>query len=436
MTYVPIFWLIICIMVSPYRPGLLLACGILSYQYDDLYDTHVLGPSLFFLFAAITGITAFTQKRLITLNIYDYIIFSFGALYVMSSLYAPDFMVAINRSGRLVALCIGYYVIGRFNSSNTSFNKHYIFDFGVSVLLLSLTFGYLSVGLQEAGGGGAIRLSLGEGTAVGFSQMVDLAAAFSLFYMLSISGIDAWAKRFAMLVLFGGVGLLVLYNATRGTVVSLIFASCVYLAAAITQWRPGNRYLSRGLALIFLTIGASAFLLQFGDRSDLLGVGIDRLAMNFGLGGFQGDMSSGVRIKLFERAWDMFAQAPFLGGGVGSFVWNAKPYYPHNVFLELLAETGIITTAVFTFIFVRVGWMAFRLFRKNIPAVSIAAGIFLVTAAHQQMSFALWMSKAMFLFMGIIVTYHIQLEKPQLSSSTVKQPARLVNKLPSEAHVE
>ena len=435
MTYVPLFWLIASLLLVPYRPGFLLGCAILAFQYDNLYNTTMMGPSLFVLFFSIMVLIAFVQRRSFVLNISDYLILSFGSLYVLAMLYSPDISAGIRISGRLVLLGMGYYFIGRFLSSNNIYRSQYIYDFGISILILSLAFGYLSVGLQES----SARLLLGEGSAVGFSQMIDISAGFCLFYLLSVSGNHAWIKRFAMYIIFAGIMVLLLFNATRGTVVSLVFAVCVYFGVSVLQWKPGNRIFKRMLSLGFVIFGASVVLLQFSGQSEVLVFGLERLGMNFGPSGVRDDTSLMVRFELFRMAWDMFVQAPLFGHGIGSFLWNGKLYYPHNVFLELLAETGLMATTVFTIIFVRVGWMAFRLFRKNIPEVTIAGGIFLITAAHQQMSFALWMAKAMFLFMGVVVSYHIQLERPQPKSrpqplSVIAQrSARLArNPLPDE----
>lgn len=432
MTYVPIFWLLASILMVPYRPGFMLGCAMLAFQYDNLYNTSVMGPSLFVIFLISMLFIAFIQKRLFVLVSYDYLIMLFGFLYVLAMFYSPDISTGIKISGRLVLLCIGYFFIGRLLSSSHIYSERYLYDFGTSILLLTLVFGYQSVGLQET----SVRLVLGKGSPVGFSQMLDIACGFSLFYLLSASGINMWFKRIAMLPVFTGVMLLLLLNATRGTIVSLVFALCVYLAVSIFRWRPDSHFFSRSLSFGFMLVGVAVFLFQFGDQPGSASIGFSRLGMNFGAGGLQGDTSTANRLEFFSLAWEMFANAPLFGQGIGSFLWDGKPHYPHNVFMELLAETGLIATSVFTIILVKTGWMAARLFRYPLPEATIVAGLFFIMVVHQQISFALWMAKPMFFSMGVIVSLHLRLEKSQLASPLPQRPENSRGILLSDMHVK
>lgn len=53
------------------------------------------------------------------------------------------------------------------------------------------------------------------------------------------------------------------------------------------------------------------------------------------------------RDKLIETGIDQFLSAPFFGVGYGRFLWkNGYGDYPHNFFVELLCECGIIGTLI------------------------------------------------------------------------------------------
>ncbi len=54
------------------------------------------------------------------------------------------------------------------------------------------------------------------------------------------------------------------------------------------------------------------------------------------------------RISLYTTAWDDFVKNPVLGKGVGSYKYSVHTY-PHNIILELLAETGLIGLILFVF---------------------------------------------------------------------------------------
>jgi len=74
------------------------------------------------------------------------------------------------------------------------------------------------------------------------------------------------------------------------------------------------------------------------------------------------------RYHLWLAAWEIFLQHPFLGAGSGSFVYlyqsildsygyiefkNQKTPWPHGIFIELLAEQGIIGFSLFVLIIIQ-----------------------------------------------------------------------------------
>ena len=48
------------------------------------------------------------------------------------------------------------------------------------------------------------------------------------------------------------------------------------------------------------------------------------------------------RVYLWDRAWLLFKRSPWLGHGLHTFSLNAVLPWPHNLFLETLAEQGIL----------------------------------------------------------------------------------------------
>jgi O-antigen ligase len=66
----------------------------------------------------------------------------------------------------------------------------------------------------------------------------------------------------------------------------------------------------------------------------------------------QGKGSVGIRIDLYKQAFFLFVEKPFFGHGFGSWadISNTKFKYPHNIVLELMAETGFIGLLFFTLI--------------------------------------------------------------------------------------
>lgn len=66
----------------------------------------------------------------------------------------------------------------------------------------------------------------------------------------------------------------------------------------------------------------------------------------------EGAGSIGSRINLYNEAVCYFSKEPLIGQGFGSFPELTKSHhnYPHNVFLEVLMETGILGLLLFVFV--------------------------------------------------------------------------------------
>lgn len=66
----------------------------------------------------------------------------------------------------------------------------------------------------------------------------------------------------------------------------------------------------------------------------------------------QGKGSVGIRLDLYKQAFFLFIEKPFFGHGFGSWanISNTKFKYPHNIVLELMAETGFIGLLFFILI--------------------------------------------------------------------------------------
>src|SRR6266705_376837 len=109
-----------------------------------------------------------------------------------------------------------------------------------------------------------------------------------------------------------------------------------------------------------------------------------------------------IRVQLFLYAWLMFLSNPFLGIGFGEYAWRAfelsaslqGPFPPgidrhsHNLFLQLLAETGIagllcVATPLASWLW-RTPW------RNLHPERCWAIGVLAVVGLHSMVEFPLW----------------------------------------------
>lgn len=117
--------------------------------------------------------------------------------------------------------------------------------------------------------------------------------------------------------------------------------------------------------------------------------------------------STAQRLKLHSSAILLFLQKPLLGVGTGGFPVG----YPHNLFLEIAAENGIIGFIIFIcflFLVIQKGfkYMIFYLpkldeYSKNISLIILTLSVTLFI--EKQFSYSLDMHKDLFVFFGLVV---------------------------------
>ena len=109
-----------------------------------------------------------------------------------------------------------------------------------------------------------------------------------------------------------------------------------------------------------------------------------------------------IRIQLSLWAWLMFLSNPTLGIGFGEYAWRAFELsmdlpgpapagldrHSHNLFLQLLAETGI---AGFLCVAVPLALLCYRMPWRNLsPARCWALGVLAIMGLHSMVEFPLW----------------------------------------------
>ena len=83
---------------------------------------------------------------------------------------------------------------------------------------------------------------------------------------------------------------------------------------------------------------------------------------------------AGDRFYCARRSLELGAASPWIGWGTGSFAYHvpeAEARYPHNIFLELYAENGVLGLALLTLLLAGIAWVwldALRLCPENSPA--------------------------------------------------------------------
>lgn len=190
---------------------------------------------------------------------------------------------------------------------------------------------------------------------------VALCSAFALAFGDLKKG---W--RVLTLLAIGIAFLALLMTGKRGALVFSVFAMVgTYVLCA--KGAVIRRILMALLALAILF--SCAYGLSLCVES--VGAGFQRFLSMFTDGNTLEELSNG-RFKLYKIAWDLFLEHPILGIGWREFTKEAAPYFGqdaalrdvHNVFLQLLCETGMVGGCAFVALFAAAFGMSVYCIRK------------------------------------------------------------------------
>lgn len=128
--------------------------------------------------------------------------------------------------------------------------------------------------------------------------------------------------------------------------------------------------------------------------------------------------TSGIEQRLVEwrKAWLMFLSSPLLGVGIGNYGWHsfmlhglpdlavASPksqlsHHAHNVFLEILAELGVV--GLLLLLFLLVTWLRQFLKRWGSLETWFIAAVLLTLFIHGNLEYPYWFSY----FLGILAVF-------------------------------
>jgi len=121
--------------------------------------------------------------------------------------------------------------------------------------------------------------------------------------------------------------------------------------------------------------------------------------------------STQQRLERYQVAIRLFDQKPLLGGGTDSFRQRTELGYPHNIFLEIASENGLIGLFVFLCFLGSIVWSGFRYLKTRQIRFSpqeraiglVVLVVSLTLLVEKQFSYNLIMHKDLFAFLGLTV---------------------------------
>jgi O-antigen ligase len=121
-------------------------------------------------------------------------------------------------------------------------------------------------------------------------------------------------------------------------------------------------------------------------------------------------LSTQERVERYRAAIELFVQNPLLGTGTDGFAQHTGLGYPHNIFLEIASETGVVGLLIFTCFLASIALHGLRYFamsatRYDPRAMPIGLAVLVVSLTllmSKQFSYNLTMHKDLFAFLGLM----------------------------------
>lgn len=175
---------------------------------------------------------------------------------------------------------------------------------------------------------------------------------FAVLFVLTAPLYELNAVEWVLLGLIGlaGAGLL-LSTQTRGAWLALAASTAIYALLYERRLLWGALI----MPLLLLVPSVQQRLSDLGEETQYIGNGMIANSYEW-------------RVMLWESALSWFWQSPITGFGLVSFpvyspqffAWEAEGFNSHNVYIQLLFETGFLGAILFTFIFAEITWKAYR----------------------------------------------------------------------------
>lgn len=210
---------------------------------------------------------------------------------------------------------------------------------------------HLPISIQESGstvnyGGGQIAQKVFASATFGnwnaYVTFLCLSLPFLVGYAWSAGSF--WSRLFAY-ALVAAVGCVVLINASRGGVVAYLLILMLAGYAAFRARAGGQRF----KPFVMLFFAALLFWLAYS----LLGFQFQARLGNTSL------VSDDSRMGLIYDSAEILAASNYLGVGAGGMTdaysrVSADAVVPHNLFLELLVQYGVILFVLFLYVLIRI----------------------------------------------------------------------------------
>lgn len=216
-----------------------------------------------------------------------------------------------------------------------------IFYFGtlLSPLYLSYNYGYSLTEIEEGYEDGILMT-------MSYRVLPYICSSFYVF----VDKENKLLLRLLSLSVFAVYSFLLIIMGARGAIASiLIFVSLCYVVDANTSKKKIKRSIVFIICISLLLILFNPLIISLYNFFESHGINSRSITRIYYAQIFGGDLSAG-RNDIYSMAINDFFSSPIWGNGIGSFD-SYKGTYPHNIFLQLMVEGGLLFLVPFLIVF-------------------------------------------------------------------------------------
>ncbi len=258
-----------------------------------------------------------------------------GLLMTISLAYTPATVVGTRRVLEYLLTNLVVFGVLVFNRSERSLSRLLWAFVAIGLITTIISLGDVAFSSNISGN----RYSLAGANPIWFARSIGLG-------IIPLLALTSDLRKpgfhlFKWLLVAASLYIIVL-AASRGPLLATILTICIYL-----YWVPGKRMRHFRIAppLIFVTLLVLVYIVMpRPETTSRLSVVSDSIR----------DVSTLHRVTAYANAALLFVEHPIAGVGVGGFSHFDYLEYPHNIFLEVASEYGLIGLALLVSIIVAV----------------------------------------------------------------------------------
>jgi len=319
---------------------------LVGYLWRGFGITYLITPLAVVLCAI--GLTHYVWNRGLAwrFGILPGMVLLIGGLLFVGILYSPLSSEGFEKAGRYLSMNLFIFFatmlfIGDLNKIKNLLKIIAVIGFVLAIISV--------IYIGFAGIENISRFTLPGQNPIWFARGLGISLLATLFW------IKLTQKKFQKLVFMIFICLMLFLTyitASRGP----FFALLVVLILYFLLLQGGKLNSLRTLSFILLIIFSLKFFIAFAP-----GQIFHRMLNLFA----RFDITTFYRLRAFETAKDLFFDNPLMGVGTGGFGHFNILAYPHNVFLELASELGILGVMALIVMILYAGYLGIKLLRNK-----------------------------------------------------------------------